>query len=156
MNNIERFDFRAYDKILKVMIYYITLFPGEKSGDSYFVGITFPIADKIRVKLELRDFPKHWIDEEDISEGWWIHIKNNIEIMQFTGFFDKEGVKVFENDIIEIGEHRDKEGILIPKENVLIEMKDGSYNINEEIVESYGVKIIGNVYKNKDLLIKKS
>ena len=90
----------------------------------------------------------------------WIPLDNNIELMQYTGLKDKNGVEIFEGDIVK-DEH---------KRLFVIEYKFGGFNIvpincyNDEFswnplgdMQTAGwlnesAEIIGNIYANKELL----
>lgn len=112
-------------------------------------------------KVTLIDFK----NDEVIDENGDIHKFSDIELMQFTGLYDKNGKEIYEGDIVFIdtysyeepefdGEFRvvydETKGIwlLLDLEN------DGNFYTFEDICGYYktGLKIIGNIYENSDLL----
>ncbi len=86
--------------------------------------------------------------------------KNDIELMQFTGILDKNGVKIYEGDLII---HNTKiKGIkpVFTKKPVVVEWnqekaqfdwkEDGEWSFGGMIYNSY--EVIGNIYENPELL----
>ena len=93
------------------------------------------------------------------KEPAWIVIraKNEIELMQSTGLKDKNGVEIYEGDIIDVGTRipflnkiqRDEETAylkLVPLDKRWTE----SYFTNFEDKNRY--EVVGNIYENKELL----
>ena len=90
--------------------------------------------------------------------SWFvIRTENEIELMQSTGLFDKNGVEIFEGDIIDVGTRipflnkiqRDEETAylkLVPLDKRWTE----SYFTNFEDKSRY--EVVGNIYENKKLL----
>ena len=90
--------------------------------------------------------------------SWFvIRTENEIELMQSTGLFDKNGVEIFEGDIIDVGTRipflnkiqRDEETAylkLVPLDKRWTE----SYFTNFEDKSRY--EVVGNIYENKELL----
>jgi len=84
----------------------------------------------------------------------------HIELMQFTGLYDKNGKEIYEGDIIEAEEPRFESGVY--KYEVTFE--DGTFGGNNHQGEFYPlqewtekqatVEVIGNIYENPDLLIR--
>ena len=103
------------------------------------------------------------IDSDEMipkSDYWWYETTLNfedVELMQSTGFKDKNGVEIYENDIIDVGTRipflnkiqRDEETAylkLVPLDKRWTE----SYFTNFEDKSRY--EVIGNIYENKELL----
>lgn len=90
--------------------------------------------------------------------SWFvIRTENEIELMQSTGLFDKNGVEIFEGDIIDVGTRipflnkiqRDEETAylkLVPLDKRWTE----SYFTNFEDKSRY--EVVGNIYENKELV----
>lgn len=89
-------------------------------------------------------FLAHRIDVEDI---------NNVIIMQYTGLKDKNGVEIYEGDVLSgwIGSHwhsgEDKF-----EEVVKYDEKTASYNFPAIEVRYGDLRVIGNIYENPELL----
>ena len=86
----------------------------------------------------------------------------SFELMQYTGLKDKNGVEIYEKDVVSysehyIGDHRYSAG------RGVVEFDNGSFFINEsefspelcrEEIENEHIEIIGNVFENPELVDK--
>lgn len=79
----------------------------------------------------------------------------DVELMQSTGLFDKDGKEIFEGDILKT---RTRGYVIVKKENgnTMTTYKSGINKrtslVLSSFLEKYQVKIVGNIYENKDLL----
>lgn len=83
--------------------------------------------------------------------------RNDKHLMQFTGLFDKQGVEVYEGDIIRVNKLTyDKNNEFEPFVSK-IEFYMGSFHLDTKkmLLLSYGkdIEVIGNIYENKELLV---
>lgn len=93
-----------------------------------------------------------WVIDEDSWNGDLIS-NNDLNLMQSTGFRDKNGKEIFEGDIVDseggfttgVVEFRSDLGMFV---STLIK-----YNNFERLCNAHGlVKVIGNIYENPELL----
>lgn len=106
--------------------------------------------------IEYKEYEDEEIGYDDKYAGF-----DEIELMQYTGLKDRNGVKIFEGDIVK----DDKERIFV------IEYEFGGFNVvpidyyNDELFSwnslgdiqtaswlNESTEIIGNIYENKELL----
>lgn len=93
-----------------------------------------------------------WIIDEDSVAGEWI-VNNDLNLMQSTGLFDRNGKEIFEGDILGT-----KDGLL----NGVVEYKSDlgmwtnsliRYNNFERLCNvANSREIIGNIYENPEIL----
>ncbi len=84
--------------------------------------------------------------DAEIAEGHWT-------IMQYTGLKDKNGVEIYEGDIVKVPHWSDKRRRICGE----IKFVDGAFIINLTDMEyiimvAETIEVIGNIYENKELL----
>lgn len=117
--------------------------------------IKFRVWDKYREKMFYNGFELRVINFSYIWQTIAKPNKPSLEVMQFTGLIDKNGIEVFEGDIVF---HEDGEfswyGIVRWDEHDLYFYAD-LYHTNEflqtEFVEAQ-LEVIGNIYENPELI----
>jgi len=139
---------------------------------------------KFRAWDKITDQMYNWNDIYSIHRGFKLEGDNNysdikltcsmpdgsgfkpydFELMQYTGLKDKNGVEIYEKDVVSysehyIGDHRYSAG------RGVVEFDNGSFFINEsefspelcrEEIENEHIEIIGNIYENPELVDKES
>ena len=85
---------------------------------------------------------------------------DDVELMQSTGLFDKNGVEIFEGDVVSFS--IDNGWDYVVSENGLIIYWDGCYQILENGIRyrinqclEEDIEVIGNIYENPELLEEK-
>ena len=103
---------------------------------------------------------KIWIQDEDSEANEWI-VNNDLNLMQSTGLFDRNGQEIFEGDIIANGpdvmcmKRHNTLGFYVEKKGRVEFIADGA--VLEEFEEDAkeiadSLEIIGNIYENLELL----
>ena len=122
--------FRAWDKKLQIL--------GTVSNiDLEFEEVTFYIDDE---------------EELETCQSF-----EDVEIMQSTGLFDKDGVEIFEGDILT--DEGNFENDYWDYATIEFDKTDYTYYIHwkreevcENITDCYKYTVTGNIYENKELL----
>ena len=98
-----------------------------------------------------------WIEPKNVDykcEPHWSHFEpyhENIKLMQYTGLKDKNGVEIYEGDIVSI----DERNIFYIVEWHDTGLKGRQYNNQSYIGLEYWkniMEVIGNIYENPELL----
>ena len=96
----------------------------------------------------------------DVESGMLADVTDNVVIMLSTGLKDKNGVGIFEGDIVEFKYPYDKriktKGVIVRNDNKAcfgISMKETTeqYELYRITAENY-LTVIGNIYENPELL----
>lgn len=110
---------------------------------------------KFRIWNELQFVTKSEVYIKACDGSLWDYDDGNLwsaiaKIQQFTGLLDKNGVEIYEGDILSYeGIHKVGDGISI------VSFEDGSFMIDEDIAsKDWAVehKVIGNIFENSELL----
>lgn len=130
--------------------------------------IKFRVFDKKRNKMTYED-KRHWFNGAYMGESGFLQdctlttLLNNpnidIEIMQYTGLKDKNGVEIYEGDIIEDGYLNPLTGEFLSRKYV-IEYDKGSFRgklightpYGDTFLSFIKGEVIGNIYEDKHLL----
>ena len=102
-----------------------------------------------------------WIEPKYVSykkEAGWCHFDehSNIKLMQYTGLKDKNGVEIYEGDIL-AGCNGSINGTGWNWGNYSISFKDGKFDVPlwgtfEHYDSTHWFEVIGNIYENTELL----
>lgn len=100
------------------------------------------------------------------QENWWYYLQDTVEeveaIMQYIGLEDKNGVKIFEGDILKCVDEGESSSIHkvcwggydYPAFELEPSIGDGMNCFSELVNYDWDFEVIGNIYENKDLLTK--
>lgn len=124
-------------------------------------NLKFRVWDKTNKEMLNIDILNLFLEEVVVLEndGSAFSMKfKDVELMQSTGLFDKNGKEIFEGDILKT---RTRGYVIVRKENgnTMTTYKSGINKrtslVLSSFLEKYQVKIVGNIYENKDLLKEK-
>lgn len=92
------------------------------------------------------------IDEDDVAGGWIVN--NDLNLMQLTGLFDKNGKEIFEGDIVKMANDVYSD----PTYYEIVRHRGGAYRFESNQhgcvlwLRHTNCEVIGNVYENPELL----
>ena len=92
-----------------------------------------------------------WSTLTDEEIGEMLREPNQEEIMQFTGLLDKQGVEIYEGDVIEDMENKEY--------RYVVEFIGGGFHLKDFPADEYSFEyetgqseVIGNIYENPELI----
>lgn len=122
--------------------------------------LKFRAWDKISKKMfpvMMIDFGQSYVMIEEINGLWCERDFDEIEIMQSTGLFDKNGKEIYEDDIVRITL---TDGFrYVVGEDGAVKYKLGAFYIlnglDEYLISDFhidDIEVVGNIYENPELL----
>lgn len=116
---------------------------------------------KVMYEVLAIDFFNKAVTVKFDKEHYRIYSFDDVILMQSTGMVDKNGVEIFEVDIVDAYDYYENlgrkykttrfTGVITYEENSFY-LKDGEGFFNNRWVNAEEIEIIGNIYENPDLL----
>lgn len=114
------------------------------------------IVDVLMIDLEKKEVMYRWKDKSRMATYIDTDAIGDVSIMQSTGLKDKNGVEIFEGDIVEVEVN---DGFDYGSFTGVVEFLEGAWMLNNRInharslwSETNESEILGNIYANPELL----
>ena len=110
--------------------------------------IKFREFDKNKGTMDEFIYDLNFKEDETHKE---IHLYHDEILMQYTGLKDKNGVEIYEGDIVNYMYRSWNDGGMGDKiKTKEVKFREGGFNCFT--LDIFGVEVIGNIYENKELL----
>jgi uncharacterized phage protein (TIGR01671 family) len=120
--------FRLWDKTNKKIVY--------SKGDPFYDNLCLGLDGKI-----------YSVGDSSGDGGWCYEDDHHVNPMQFTGEFDKNGVEIYEGDIVELGIPKKS-----PKKILRVTVKFNKGTFFPATLFKNHWKVIGDIYQNPELI----
>lgn len=81
-------------------------------------------------------------------------LSRNLELMQYTGLKDKNGVGIYEGDVVYVLSYRNVKvcHVVYSRASFVLKENNPNNDIRISLQDEYEMEIIGNIWENPDLL----